>query len=112
MFFSTEGFRLEPDRGIACMYGLVAPLSIHLLCSRFVCAMAPKRKLDEIGGVVDESGSFRVRMKLDGRGIEGPRRGNKLRALGDLNVIRAAAAESESREDGFEAVEDFATPAH
>ena len=26
--------------------------------------MAPKRKLDEIGGVVEESGAFRVRMYI------------------------------------------------
>ena len=51
--------------------------------------MAPKRKLDEIGGVVDESGSFRVRLKLSGRSVEGPRRGNEQLALGDLNAIRA-----------------------
>ena len=59
--------------------------------------MAPKRKLDESGGVVDESGSFRVRMRLSGRSVKGPRRGNEQRALGDLKVIRAASARSANR---------------
>ena len=51
----------------------------------------------EIGGVVDESRSFRVRLKLSGRGVKGPRRGNEQRALGDLKVVRAASARSANR---------------
>ena len=66
--------------------------------------MASKRKLDEIGGVVDESRSFRVRLKLSGRDVQGPRRGNEQRALGDLNVIRAASAKSANRAEGLEAI--------
>ena len=64
---------------------------------RLTHAMAPKRKLEEIGGVVEESGAFRVRMWLDGRNVDGPRRGNQQRALGDLSTIRTAAAEHATR---------------
>ena len=69
--------------------------------------MAPqKRPFAELGFVAEVGGSYRADLNShDGQKIRGPRRGNKLRALGDLNVIRAAAAESESRADGFEAME-------
>ena len=67
--------------------------------------MAPKRKLEEIGGVVEESGAFRVRMWLDGRNVDGPRRGNQQRALSDLSTIRTAAAEHTSRANGLEAMQ-------
>ena len=72
--------------------------------------MAPKRRaFAELGSVASHAGSysaeFSIREAERIRHIYGPRRRNKLRALGDLDVIRAAAAESESRADGFEAME-------
>ena len=72
--------------------------------------MAPKRRaFAELGSVASHAGSysaeFSIREAERIRHIYGPRRRNKLRALGDLDVIRAAVAESESRADGFEAME-------
>ena len=56
-----------------------------------------KRPFAELGFVAEVGGSYRADLNShDGQKIRGPRRGNKLRALGDLDVIRAAAAESES----------------
>jgi len=72
--------------------------------------MAPKKRaFAELGSVASHAGSYSAQFSIREAGrirfIYGPRRRNKLRALGDLNVIRAAAAESESRADGFEAME-------
>jgi hypothetical protein len=70
--------------------------------------MAPKRKLDELGGVVASSGAYRARVHfLDAarsRNIYGPRRGSEQQALDDLLKIRTAAAAHSSRADGLQAM--------
>ena len=72
--------------------------------------MAPKKRtFAELGSVVTRDGSHRARFNIREehlvRQIEGPRRGNEQRALGDLNIIRAAAPENANRAAGFEAME-------
>ena len=70
--------------------------------------MAPKRKLAELGGVEVVSNVFRACVHYHeaslSRNIRGPRRGNKQRAIHDLNVIRTAAAEHATRADGLDAM--------
>ena len=72
--------------------------------------MAPKeRTFAELGFAADRDGSYRAEFSIrEGqqiRHIRGPGRSNKQRALGDLNIIRAAAPEGASRADGFQAME-------
>jgi hypothetical protein len=70
--------------------------------------MAPKRKLEELGGVVDNTGAYRARIHiLDvalSRNIYGPRRDSEQQALDDLLKIRTAAAEHTSRVEGLQAM--------
>ena len=77
-------------RRVSCSRGTVW---VRQLC----CAMPPqKRSFAELGFVAEVCGGYRadfnIREGQNIRHIRGPRRGNKQRALGDLETIRAAAA--------------------
>ena len=72
--------------------------------------MAPKKRpFAELGSVGGLARSYRAKFNFrEGQkvcNIYGPRRGNQQRALGELHVIRAAAAEHTSRADGLEAMQ-------
>jgi hypothetical protein len=72
--------------------------------------MAPKKRtFAELGTVANHAISYRAEFSIrEGqkiRRINGPRRGNKQRACGDLSVIRTAAPENATRADGFEAMD-------
>ena len=79
---------------------------------RSVClfgfAMAPKRKPEELGVVVEESGAYRARIYIHEtnlpRNIRGPRHIDQKAAFKDLLAIRAAAAEHTMRMGALQAM--------
>ena len=103
----SQGFcRVLSFRAFPLVFAMSGAQRAHQLC----CAMAPKKRAcAELGSIAEVGGAYRAdfnfREGQNVRHIHGPRRAKEQRALGDLNVIRAAAAESASRADGYEAME-------